>query len=381
MRRSLLTFAAIALLPMLTQSCGNDDDSIVAPDDTTAPTVASSIPAHGSTGVALVPSIEINFSETMDATTINDTTITLLSAADDRTTATLLVDYDGTEHKAVCIPDSTLAPETSYTLRCSDAVHDADGIAMESPWVATFETGPFDCVHLADRLEDNDSTAEAVTVEWDIWYRRLTDCDEEGDFFEITLDDTAMVTVHYIVRAIDGPMWRLEFQQQDGDVYFFSSGPAYIGTVRDRSFTFLPGTYYVMLQGDEPTSYALYDVEFATGPPCSDDIYEDNDFPDEAAPITAGTFTGLRGCRYDEDHYALDAAAGQTMTVTVATPGYENRRKVRIRSPLSGTLASYNGFEGPVTVEATLTDTGTHIIEVIMSVDGVAYDMDVGLAD
>jgi hypothetical protein len=381
MPRSLPTPAAIAVLAMLALSCGDDDDGGVAPGDATPPTVAASAPADGGTDVGLVPLIEITFSRAMDAATINDTTITLVSAADDLTGTVLLVDYDDTEHRAVCIPDSTLAPESSYTVRCSDAVRSADGTTMESYWSATFATGPFDCAHLADRLEDNDSTAEAFTVDQGVWYRRLTDCDEEGDFFAVTLDDTAMVTVSYIVRAIEGPSWRLEFQQQDGDVYFFSSSRVYLGTLRDRSFTFLPGTYYVLLQGDEPTSYALYDVEFTSGPPCPDDSFEDNDFRDEAAPIAAGTYTGLRGCGYDYDFYALDAAAGQTLTVTVTAAGYEGRRKVYIRHPTGGSIVDYNGFDGPVTLEAALTQTGSHYIEIVMSSDGVVYDLAIALAD
>mgnify|MGYP000503019376 CR=1 FL=1 len=34
---------------------------------------------------------------------------------------------------------------------------------------------------------------------------------------------------------------------------------------------------------------------FTTGTPCQDDIYEDNDFRDEAATITAGTFIAPDG--------------------------------------------------------------------------------------
>jgi hypothetical protein len=201
MPRNLLALAAIVLLVFLTPSCGDDDDGGVAPGDTTSPTVASSSPANGDTDVGLVPLIEVTFSKAMDAATINDTTISLATAAV-TTAPALTVTYDAGEQRALCFPDSTLAPDATYTVTCSEAVCDAAGNAMASPWSAAFTTGAFDCAHLADRFEDNDSTAEALAAQTDYWYRALTDCDEEGDYFAITLDDTAMCNAPHCSDAI-----------------------------------------------------------------------------------------------------------------------------------------------------------------------------------
>jgi len=340
--------------------------------------VASSVPAAGVDDVGLVPLVEITFSEPMNAATINDTTITL-TAAGAETAPTITVSYDAGEHRAVCFPDSTLAALVSYTVSCSDAVTDAAGNALESPWSASFTTGPADCAHLADRFEDNDILADAITLERDVWCRTLTECDEDGDYFRFTVDDTAKVRLECFMRYVADGSWYTEFFRADGESYTWTSSGPTSGETTVRTYTFFPGTYYVRALGQQ-ASHTLYDIKWSMGAPCADDLYEDNDFVDEAAAITPGTYEGLRGCWVDRDYFAVEATAGQTLTAT-ATSTYTGTRRMRISDAQGTQLAYYNGPNEPSTVEATITTTGTHYVMMRVWSDDVTYDLTVELTD
>ncbi|MEK6749063.1 MAG: ice-binding family protein [Pseudomonadota bacterium] len=109
--------------------------SVVTADDTTAPTVGSTVPATGATGVAMDGNITVTFSEPMNATTINATTFTLTTAA---TLVPSAVTYAG--NVATLNPNSSLAANTVYTATITDGALDLSGNALAvTTW--SFTTG------------------------------------------------------------------------------------------------------------------------------------------------------------------------------------------------------------------------------------------------
>ena len=112
-----------------------------ATGDVTAPTVTAVSPANGATNVATNTTIQVTFSEPMDASTIIPANITLRNTATSAA-VTVTVAYNSATQIATITPTSALSNLTNYTLTVSTAVKDAAGNAMAAPFVSTFTTIP-----------------------------------------------------------------------------------------------------------------------------------------------------------------------------------------------------------------------------------------------
>ncbi|HSA78775.1 MAG TPA: Ig-like domain-containing protein, partial [Nitrospirota bacterium] len=114
----------------------------VPPPDKTPPRVTSTIPANGSVDVPvnLSNGITIKFSKIMDASTINDQTITL---ADGQNNVPGLVTYTEISGVPIAVfsPSSSLNPTTLYQVTVDINVKDTYGIPMAAPYVCSFDTG------------------------------------------------------------------------------------------------------------------------------------------------------------------------------------------------------------------------------------------------
>ena len=108
--------------------------------DTTPPTVNSHVPVGGATEVATEASTSASFSEAMDPTTIDGSTVELRTPADAPVPAS--VSYVAGQRKAVLEPDEPLHYSTTYTAVVkggSEGVADLAGnhLAGESTWTFT----------------------------------------------------------------------------------------------------------------------------------------------------------------------------------------------------------------------------------------------------
>jgi methionine-rich copper-binding protein CopC len=107
--------------------------------DTQPPTVTSVSPADLSTNVATNTAINITFSEQMDASTINGTTITLKNTNTSAAVAGT-VSYNSGTHVATFTPSAALANGTGYTVTVTTGVKDVAGNAMASQFTSSFTT-------------------------------------------------------------------------------------------------------------------------------------------------------------------------------------------------------------------------------------------------
>jgi len=113
----------------------------VAPADTTAPTVTSFNPASGATNVAIGTSITIAFSEALNASTVNSTTISLRNASGATVAAT--VTYNASNNTITVTPNAPLANSTTYTVVVKGGaagVKDVAGNAVASDVSSSFTT-------------------------------------------------------------------------------------------------------------------------------------------------------------------------------------------------------------------------------------------------
>jgi hypothetical protein len=104
------------------------------PADTTPPSVSSVSPKNGAEGIDTKSTIEVAFSEDMDASTINTSSMVLGTAIKGT------LQYNS--KKAVFTPAAPLEYETSYTFRITTQVKDAAGNAMQAEYSWSFKTLP-----------------------------------------------------------------------------------------------------------------------------------------------------------------------------------------------------------------------------------------------
>ena len=113
--------------------------------DTTAPTVTTTTPTNGATGVALGVSPTATFSEPIDPATLTTSTFTLVKQGVG-TPVSATVSYDDPSRTATLNPDAPLEPDATYTVTVEGGVggiEDLDGNTLASDVSWTFQTnGP-----------------------------------------------------------------------------------------------------------------------------------------------------------------------------------------------------------------------------------------------
>ena len=115
---------------------GCSDDEPNGPSaDTTAPTVLSTNPINGATGMAL---INVTFSEAMSAATISQTSFTVKGPG--TTSVGGFVSYDAENHRATFVPNNNLALATVFTATITGIAKDQSGNALASDYVWSFTT-------------------------------------------------------------------------------------------------------------------------------------------------------------------------------------------------------------------------------------------------
>ena len=112
--------------------------------DVTPPTVSTVSPANGATGVPINTTISAIFSEAMDATTVNNSTIELRNSSSALITST--VSYNAATRTATLTPSSALANSIVYTATIksgASGVKDVTGnaLATDYSWPFTTEAG------------------------------------------------------------------------------------------------------------------------------------------------------------------------------------------------------------------------------------------------
>lgn len=104
--------------------------------DLIAPTVVSTVPVNGATGVAFNTKVSATFSEVMDPSSINATTFTLKQGS---TSVAGVVTYSGVT--ATFSPAANLAPNTIYTATITTGAKDLAGNTLAANYVWSFTTG------------------------------------------------------------------------------------------------------------------------------------------------------------------------------------------------------------------------------------------------
>ena len=112
----------------------------VAGPDTTPPTVVATTPLASQGGVAVGSVVTVTFSEPVQASTINGSTIALRDGANALVPAT--VSYDAASTTATLTPSASLQTAALYTASVLTGVIDTNGNALAAPVTWSFATAP-----------------------------------------------------------------------------------------------------------------------------------------------------------------------------------------------------------------------------------------------
>jgi hypothetical protein len=104
----------------------------------TPPTVISTVPVKGATGVPINQAVSATFSLAMNAATIDATTFTLTGLGG--TAVTGIVTYVASGSTATFTPDASLASSTVYTATITTGAEDLAAVGLASNYVWTFTT-------------------------------------------------------------------------------------------------------------------------------------------------------------------------------------------------------------------------------------------------
>ena len=133
-KKFLFTSVVAVLLIGLIAGCA----SPVA-EDSTAPTVISSVPANAAVGVALEGNPTVTFSEAMNTATISAATFTLTGPGTTAVSGVVSLSEDGLT--ATFNPAANLAGSTLFTATITTGAQDLGGNALAASHVWTFTTG------------------------------------------------------------------------------------------------------------------------------------------------------------------------------------------------------------------------------------------------
>jgi hypothetical protein len=264
---------------------------------------------------------------------------------------------------------------------------DTNGNGLNGDHTFSFTTGTLDCGHIEDYFEPNDDIASATPVEFGTEYRMLTSCGdaERKDFFKFTLTETKKVTARADVFYSD--VWPLQylfaFYDVDGHEYTSAGSQREAPGIYSWRYAFLPGTYYVEV-GNYHVDAALsaYNLTLVTSEACQDDQYEDNDFYDQAVPVTPDILLeDLRACASDADWFAVDLVAGQTLTVTMTEEAPSNNtRRINIFKSSAQSVRQVQGTANPMVLTFEATEDITYAVRVYWWVDDITYDLNLEVA-
>jgi len=108
-------------------------------EDTTPPVILSRLPEASASNVAVESNVTVQFSEAMNASTINASTFTLRAVGATEDIVAVVI-YNAGTHTATLNPDSNLAADTVYNVTVAATVADTSGNTLGAPATWQFTT-------------------------------------------------------------------------------------------------------------------------------------------------------------------------------------------------------------------------------------------------
>ncbi|MDY0063169.1 MAG: pre-peptidase C-terminal domain-containing protein, partial [Myxococcota bacterium] len=168
-----------------------------------------------------------------------------------------------------------------------------------------------------DLFEENDTLATAAALQAGT-FDDLMICAGDEDFYRVVLaaGDTLTATIDFAAATGD---LDLQLLAADGTLLRSSGGIGDRERVTWTADVAQPVALRIYGWADDEAGYSLtVTVQPAAPPVCEDDDFEDNDTPATARVLRGGLHEGLAVCAGDDDYFAIDLNAGDTLDVTLS---------------------------------------------------------------
>jgi hypothetical protein len=337
--------------------------------------VSATNPQDGAVDVNLNPLVQVWFDQELDEATVDSASFHVAGGVTER------IEYDVSQKAIRLYLRELLDPEADYEIFVASTITSEDGDPMTADESFGFSTGPMDCDHLEDYLEPNETIEAASEIDIVRAYPLLSSCGDGYDYYRFVLNDTAKVTarIEHVYSEDPQPGWHIRFKRSTDEDYTWYTGWIAADNDLNHRFTFMPGTYYIRTgSGSEAGRIVVYNLIIQLSAPCPDDSLEDNDFIDEASPISPGLTENLRGCYRDRDCYCIRLESSHTLTVTVnQVPALGDQCTLEILGPDGGLLAGHDYTDYPAVETWTADEDTTYYISATWWADNAKYTMDV----
>ncbi len=238
-----------------------------------------------------------------------------------------------------------------------------------------------------DGFEDNDTDAAATAVVPGA-YPALQSCDADSDWFVIATtfagDD---LTIDATFLDDEGD---IDIELFDSALNSIDLGDTVTDNEQAEGINLALGTYFVevtMFSDAGSVAGNSYDLTVTQliDPCFADDVLEDNDTDADATAMGYETLNNLASCDSDDDWFAIDAFAGDEVTVTVTFSNAEGDIDASLQDAGLATLAAGASTDDDEVFTGTIEESGTHLINVTLfsdagSIVGNNYDLTVSLA-
>ncbi len=249
---------------------------------------------------------------------------------------------------------------------------------------------PVDPVGCEDGFEDNDELAAAASLAPGD-FEALTLCDGDDDFYVLPLLAGDYITVDVAFEHAEGDVDVRILDLAEESLAFSTSvsDDESAGVLIEQDGDYFVRVYLYNDAGEVGQDYSL-SVDVGDAPeepeepeeppaqPCPDDGFGGTDEMNPAA-IGAGTWEALMVCQDEDDWFAVDVAAGQSLTVDLFFADDEGDVDLRVTDPDGATTQSLSvSDDESVTIDPTVA--GTHLIRVNLYSDagtvwGNEYDL------
>ncbi len=324
------------------------------------PTVTAFSLPDSATGVGLITPILVTYSEAMNFESVLSGSIYI-----DGDPSYGDIEYDEATRTATFQTTTVYPPDTWVTLVVSGAFDLAGNPVIPDSLV--FHTVPLACESFDDPFEPNEEFASATPVVMGQSFSGLTICGGERDIYSFTVAATTAITLTTTIRSASEDSapaysWYINYARAQNEYYStYAVDP--VPATYTRTYNFLPGTYYAEVHTGidvDPDDLVVYDLAFSAGEPCSEDEYEDNDFPDEARLVTPG-FYMLRSCYIDQDYFLVAMQPGDTLQLTLqsAVSGF---RRLEATAPGSARVSQFATDDSDLQLRTAATKAGEALV-------------------
>ena len=381
MRHYLALLGMLALTASAIMGCSDDGSGGPTVRNLT---VTQTFPNDKAVDVNLNPLVQVWFNQALDEASVAWNCMSVEGAEAQR------IEYDDGSNSIRLYLRNPLETDSTYRVVIEETICSADGDTMASD--AEFEfttTATVDCEHLVDYFEPNDDILSAREIELDTFYTCLSSCGGAGrlDFYKFTVESPVQIRgyARHTFSWGDTVDCVVNFARLDGAYYNEVHSRLATNWSIVQDYTFYPGTYLIEVGNPyDDGKLLVYYLGLLTEPACEDDIYEDNDFIDEAAPISPGLYEDLGGCVNDKDFFSLELTTGQTLTgVLTQVTDILAIRYIKIFDPSGVEVAAEGlyGLQEPISTSWTATEAGTHYVCVRWQNYGIKYDLDIDVSD